>query len=222
MHEQVVSTIRWRATWGRDQTSTEGWTSQGHCIHPCISHSAVNTAGTQVIIPLLPNYTYFLVCRNKGIQVHGPSVWGSEQDTLNSAVGSTPPVSHHHPSLIGNKWSYFHPRLQGYFCYSWIRTGGALYPLTTPHSPDNFPRMRHMPKIIKLNHGQPGLQISCCLAQRPFCDTHSTSQGPDHLWVSWRLKTLKIPSGDSPSTESKYCNWRKRLDGVGEGRSTGA
>lgn len=60
------------------------------------------------------------------IPVHAPSAWGSEKQPSNSAAGSIPPASYDHPSLPGNKLSYFHLGLQGHFCYSWVHTGRAL------------------------------------------------------------------------------------------------
>ena len=81
---------------GKDQTFRESEISQGQCIHPCIFHRAVHTAGTHVRPLSLLNYTWRfsglwkLVYRSKGMQVRGPTVRGSEQRSSNSAAQCSP------------------------------------------------------------------------------------------------------------------------------------
>lgn len=107
---------------------------------------------------------------------------------------------------------------------------------TTAHNPsqpnlpstDDFPRGAEQPKIIQLNHRQPRPwllkchslcwdSISCCLAQRPFHDTH-TPHGKETdllLEVSFSLgywKSLRF-QGVFSKSRTRYYHWR----GVGGG-----
>lgn len=135
--------------------------------------------------------------------MHRPSVWGSEKHPSNSAVHSILLASDHHPSLRDNQQSYCQAcrdtsvtvelAQEGHYNCSQPLTAQSSFLIRFPWNAG--PAQDHTAESPLAQTRDPALpQPSTSVTATPH------HKGSDLLWVSWRLKTLSIPSGDSTNT----------------------